>query len=341
MPPVAHLPTGMVGPHDSLFRDTFGKPEHAGPLLRALLPPALATAIEWDSLEPAPTPQVDAGLQSQQQDLLFTVRLGGRPALLYVLFEHKARPDRWTVLQVLAYVVGLWREQRRRRPAPRRLPPIVPVVVSFGRRRWRTATDLTALLDLEVVPTEVRSAALDALPQFRIAPRDFAAMTPADVRAMGLSLLGLWTVAAQQFVAPVGHDDDAAVKAIAEWADVARQLLLAPTGQQAFATLSSYLLQTTRLGRRLGVVFEQHIGAKAMKKFESSYDRITRESRAEGRAEGKAEGRAEMILWLLGKRFGTVPAADAQRVRGGTERDLDRWADRILDAKTLDELFAD
>jgi hypothetical protein len=213
--------------------------------------------------------------------------------------------------------------------------------VSFGRRRWRSATELSALIDLEGMPAAVRRAVLEALPSFRIAPHDFAAMTPVQMRAMGLTLLGLWTVAAQQFVAPVGHDDDAVVEAIAEWADVARHMLVAPTGQQAFATLSSYLLKTTQLGRpRLRIVFEEHIGKKAMKKFESTYDRITRESKAEGKAEGRAEGRAATLLRLMQRRFGRVPAALARRVHKGSDEDLDRWTDRLLEAKTLTDVFA-
>ena len=43
------------------------------------------------------------------------VRLRGRAALLYVLFEHTVRPDRWVALKVLGYMVGVWKEQRRRR----------------------------------------------------------------------------------------------------------------------------------------------------------------------------------------------------------------------------------
>ncbi len=47
----------MGTPHDNFFRDTFSKPEHAAPLLRALLPPEIVSAIDWDSLTPVPTAQ--------------------------------------------------------------------------------------------------------------------------------------------------------------------------------------------------------------------------------------------------------------------------------------------
>lgn len=326
----------MGNVHDSLFRDTFGQPEHAAPLLRALLPAPLAAAIDWQTLEPLPEPQVDERQRNQQVDLLFVANVAERPAVLYVVVEHKARPDRWTALQVLAYVVGVWRDLSRRRPRPRRLPPILPIVVSFGRRPWRTSADLASLLALDGVLDPMRSALRAAMPQFRLTPHDFATKTAAEVRAMGLSLLGLWTIAAQRFVAPVGRDDDAAIRAIAEWADVARQLIVADTGQQAFEAISSYLLKVTRLSRqRLSLVFDQHIGDAAMKKFVSTYDRITRESRAEG----KAEGRVETILDVLNRRFGPLPPAIEERVRRGSTAELKRWTGRLVDAAALEEVF--
>jgi hypothetical protein len=302
------------------------------------LPPVLVAAIDWGSLQPAIPSQTDEQQQNQQTDQLFTVRLGHRPALLYVLFEHKAQPDRWTALQVLSYVVGIWKDLRRRRPRPKRLPPILPVVVAFGRRRWRATTDLAALIDLGGLPPDQHAALRAAMPQFAFTPHDFAGKTPAEVRAMGLSLFGLWTVAAQQFVAPVGHDDDAAVRAIVDWADVAQKLLTDPTGHDAIAALSSYFLKVTKLGRRrLGVVFDQHFGAASMKKFESTYERITRESKAAG----KAEGRVETLLRLLGRRFGELPDAVVTRMRAAAPAELDRWTDRVLDAPDLPAVFAD
>ncbi|MGB3965658.1 MAG: DUF4351 domain-containing protein, partial [Planctomycetota bacterium] len=115
----------------------------------------------------------------------------------------------------------------------------------------------------------------------------------------------------------------------------------APAGQEGFAAISSYILKVTKLGRRrLGAIFERHIGAASMKNFESTYDRITRECLAEGETKGRVETRIETLLRLLGKRFGAVPAAVRRRIRGATTSDLDRWIDRILDAESLREVFA-
>ncbi|MFY9341021.1 MAG: Rpn family recombination-promoting nuclease/putative transposase, partial [Planctomycetota bacterium] len=191
--------------------------------------------------------------------MLFTVRPRGSHALLYALLEATVRPGRWVALQVLGYVVGIWKELRRRKRKPRLLPPILPIVVSFGARRWCASTDLASLFDLAAVPPALGKVVLAAMPQFRFAPHDFARKTAAEIRAMGLSELGLATIAAEQFIAPVGHDDDRAIRAIVDWADALRKLLRAPAGQEGFAAISSYILKVTKLGRRrLGAIFERH-----------------------------------------------------------------------------------
>lgn len=84
----------------------------------------------------------------------------------------------------------------------------------------------------------------------------------------------------------------------------------------------------------------------------STAEKLMSQGRAEGKAEGKAEGlaeglaagltrgRAETLLRLIARRFGTPPAEVVAQVRNATATNLDRWTDRILDAKTLADVFA-
>jgi hypothetical protein len=42
---------------------------------------------------------------------------------------------------------------------------------------------------------------------------------------------------------------------------------------------------------------------------------------------------------LLTQRFGPLPDGVEQRLHAATVQDLERWADRVLDAQSLDEVF--
>ena len=61
---------------------------------------------------------------------------------------------------------------------------------------------------------------------------------------------------------------------------------------------------------------------------------------AEGRVEGQVEGEAKSLTRLLEHRFGPLPAAVRSRIDGADLTQLDAWIDRVLDAKSLDAMFA-
>ncbi|SDB01711.1 protein of unknown function [Desulfonatronum thiosulfatophilum] len=67
------------------------------------------------------------------------------------------------------------------------------------------------------------------------------------------------------------------------------------------------------------------------------------EGRVEGRDEGRIEGRQAIIQRLFTKRFGQniLNIEVQERLRKATPEQLDLWAERILDAKNLDEVFRD
>ena len=58
-----------------------------------------------------------------------------------------------------------------------------------------------------------------------------------------------------------------------------------------------------------------------------------------GRLKGETRGRAETLLRQLRKRYGTVPDFAIDRVHAAGIEDLDRWANAVLDAPSLDAVF--
>lgn len=62
--------------------------------------------------------------------------------------------------------------------------------------------------------------------------------------------------------------------------------------------------------------------------------------RLEGKQEGLQEGELNLLIRQLNRRFGPLDAATLLRLQQADSDDLEHWADNILDAKTLDEVFA-
>jgi hypothetical protein len=61
--------------------------------------------------------------------------------------------------------------------------------------------------------------------------------------------------------------------------------------------------------------------------------------RLEGEAKGEAKGKREILLLLLRRRFGRLPAATVARIREANAAQLDRWILRVLPAKTLNDVL--
>lgn len=66
------------------------------------------------------------------------------------------------------------------------------------------------------------------------------------------------------------------------------------------------------------------------------------EGRKEGREEGREDGRrdlAAVVTRLAEKRFGMLSQADRQRIADAPEQDLMKWAEELLSAGSIDEVF--
>jgi predicted transcriptional regulator len=72
-------------------------------------------------------------------------------------------------------------------------------------------------------------------------------------------------------------------------------------------------------------------------------ERLHRKGLMEGKIEGRMEGKQSVLQRLLAKRFGdsVLDIRMQERLRSATPEELDTWAERILDAATIDDIFTD
>jgi hypothetical protein len=325
--------------HDHFFQVVFGQPEHAAPLLRTALPAPVADAIDWRTLTRQDPTQRGRRGRRTLCDLLFEVRtVQQQDLLLYVVLEHKSQGRRFDALQVLEQVVAVLRTHRRAHPRAPHLPPVLPVVLHAGARPWTSPTDVRELFDLARLPAALR----EHLPSLTFVLDDLRDVPPATLRQRALSVFGLCALSALQYLPRAARDERAFAAFLDGWHDVqeqAAQLGDVAGGRDLFDALVDYVYATSGLSvpvvqRQLAHRFRD----PAMKnKFVSTAQQI----RNEGRAEGKAEGKVASLLRLITRRFGAPADAFVARLHNATDDDLDRWTDRILDAASLADVFAD
>ena len=71
-------------------------------------------------------------------------------------------------------------------------------------------------------------------------------------------------------------------------------------------------------------------------RYVTSVERLSRE---EGRQEGLQQGSIWLLKKLLNRRFGELPEWVETRLVDASREDLDRWAERLLEARRLEEVF--
>ncbi|MCE2483839.1 MAG: DUF4351 domain-containing protein, partial [Alphaproteobacteria bacterium] len=64
------------------------------------------------------------------------------------------------------------------------------------------------------------------------------------------------------------------------------------------------------------------------------------QGRVEGIREGRVEGERTVLERQLRRRFGPLSPAAADRLHEASATDLEAWAENLLDARTLDDVFA-
>ena len=63
------------------------------------------------------------------------------------------------------------------------------------------------------------------------------------------------------------------------------------------------------------------------------------EGRKVGRKEGRKEGEMIVLERQLTRRFGPLPESFRVRLYSATSEQLEHWADQILDAATIEDVF--
>jgi len=344
--------------HDALFRHTFADPQHAASLLRVLLPPAIVAVADWASLRLLPASFVDPGLRDRQSDLLFSLDVAGQTLLVYLLLEHKSGADRWTAFQLLQYVVRVHEAFRREHPDAPALPPVIPVVVHHGPRGWHAPRSVLELIGLDDFPPAVAKVLSPLQPDLHFLLDDLATLPESRIRDRGTTPGATLTLLALQFLREARGADPVAV--VERWLPLWQAVWRSPSGRLGLLALLSYLMRRVGAERERFVQATIRIHEDVETMGKTLYERAVEEGREKGRKEGvekgreegreqgrdegqargQAEGRAALLLRQLGKRFGALPAAVETKVRAAGSDTLDLWAERVLDARSLDDVFA-
>ncbi len=312
-------------PHDRLFRGLLDLDGTARALIREWLPPEVGALLTDDPPEPVDGTFVDEALRTSQSDRLFRAKLkAGGDLFLYVLFDHKSTAEPGVILQLLGYLCRIWvRNAEGKAERFRILPPILPFVVYHGAAPWTVSLSLR---DTIAAPDEISAFQ----PEFRYSLIDLGPIPDRELSAYPPLRAGLLAL---KYAHRQSDPETVLVQVFADAKDLPplfRMLVVYTTA--VYRDVSPATLR--KVIRRVRPEWEEEMLSIAAREWMA-------EGQAKGHAEGRAEGRAEMLLRQCRRKFGEVPDTVDERVRAASIDQLDEWGERVLDAGSLDEVFAD
>lgn len=306
-------------PHDHFFRESFQKPEIIRSFLHEYLPPAMLEQLDLSTLDLQSDTHIDENLRQHQTDLLYKISTkASTPLYLYLLFEHKSHPDRWVTLQLLRYMVNRWHEQENKGTGDY-LPPIIPLVIYHGEKKWEIATGFHALFD------SLSPDLSTYTPQFKYQLYDFSHTS--DVEIKGELMLRAYLEVVRAIFDPALREKlPALIKLVF-------RLENQQTGLEYIYTILYYMSRATE---KIDMNTMRTVLHQQGEKGEQLMSTIAQELMQRGRVEGRAEGIRENIVHLLERKFGAIPSALSEQINQQNVSTLQMLFDVALDTPSVD-----
>ena len=307
-----------VNEHDQGYKRLFSHPQTVAELVRGFLRPDWVERLDFSTLERVGNGFISDDLRERQSDVIWRLRWkgeGGDWFYLYLLLEFQSTSYPFMAVRMLTYVSLLIEEiiRKEKLKPGSRIPVVLPVVLYNGKRPWRARLDLASLF--VDVPESLRRH----LPQLRYLVLDENRLDLDRPELSGNTIASLFRI-----------------ETCEQPGDLPRLTselsTLLPRGEEPELrrTITIWVLSVLR--RILpGVIIPETVDLEDTPMLEETMREWTKKHRQ--------EGIREVLLRQLERRFGPLPEEKRRGIEAITSRArLNRLADRILTARSLDEM---
>lgn len=302
--------------HDPFFRSTFGDPVVFRKFLVWALPAVMVELLDLDRMERQNDSFLDEQLKAHYTDVLYKIPLQGtdESIVVFILVEHKTTSERWTMFQVLRYVVQIWQREfnaakEKERFADYLLPPVLPIIVYHGEKKFNAAIRLGKLirpiggfekymLDFEGMLVDLTQIDENGLPEDLELYCVLAVMQAVFREDVADRMLRIYRKLRPKFHDGFYRD---------RWTNLFYYLLTSSKylTQKKFDEAKTQMSDTDENLTISPWLAETIFNAQAEGEAKGWAEGKT-EGKTEGKAEGKAEGEAKVIIRILTRRFQTV-----------------------------------
>ena len=335
-------------PHDKFFRTTMIQIRVAREFFESHLPPELLQQVDLSTLKIEKETFVTDAFKASEADLVYSVKLNNNAtAYLYLLCEHLSGVDKLVAFRLLVYqmeVMKLHQEQHPNDP----LPIVIPLVLYTGKNRWTASLDIFPLfgeqeeLARSLWPPAYQLIDVHRLTDDELMRRNFDGLMEyafkhaktRDVEKFLSTLFSRLNEAAQgdlQQAISLGQTMVFYISNINKAFDrkilhnIAEKYLKKPIGGKIMTFTHRFHQEGKQEGIQIGIDIGKQQGIDI--------------GMQQGIDIGKQQGEVAILKTLLIRRFGPLTSDYIELLTYASSEELLRWGTKLLDAKSLDEVF--
>lgn len=329
--------------YDAGRKRLFSHPEMMADLITGFVKEPWVAEIDFSTLERFNASFVSDDFRNRESDVIWRVEFRGRKLYVYLLLEFQSTVDRFMALRMVVYVGLLYQDLIRRGEigSGEKLPPVLPIVLYNGDPTWTAATDLSTLI----------AEAPKGLDRYR-PQMEYLLIEEGALEASELA--GMQNLAAAVFQLEQSRTDEdiyQVISSLAHW-------LRAPEQSELRRTLAEWIRkQVSSQHPRLADFhvpdnlqeFDAMLKLKQFfeEKFDQAYEEGVQDGIAKGVEQGVEQGieqgiergEKEVLLSQLRAKFGPLDDDYLQQFDAADRDQLLCWAQRVLSAETIDEVF--
>jgi len=311
----------IKNPHDSLFKRTLGDKEVAVDFLENYLPNSILKEIDLTDIKVAKDSFIDKELEEIFSDILYNVSIDGKEGFVYLLFEHKSYFDKMTPVQMLGYILDIWKLYNKQNKNEK-LPPIIPILIYHGDRKWKYGSSLSELIEA------TSEAISDYIPGYNYLLYDFSNYSDAEIKGQ---------IKLRLFLKLISHIfDDDFDKGLREVLPLLIELREKTTGLEYIETVVKYILN---IGEEISLNELDQKAKTISAEGSAVIMTIAEKIYHDGKEEGKVENMHEMIEFAMELKFGLSSKKIVQEINKIDDYErLKNIKDAIKSYDSLEEL---
>ncbi len=328
-----------VTDHDGLYHPLFSHPHMMTDLLRQFVAEPLVRDLDLARMEPVKTKFHIPGLPKRESDVVWRIPLrSGSDIYLLVLVEFQSEVDRWMILRVIVYQCMLWLQLLHEKaiPASGPLPPLFPLVLHNGDQPWRTPVRLRDLIGLP-----------EGSPLWRFQPGgqffliDETRFTPKDLEerdSLSALVFRIERCSSPEELPALAEEIITWFKGHPEYGEL--RMVVAAMLMNAMTILGGDPPSLT--DRPIDLLEVPTMLQTRMEAWKEAWiNEKQQQWHLEGHQKGRHEEATHVLRRLLQKKYRAreLPLWVEEKLAGATLEKIESWTDRILDARTLEDVF--